>query len=63
MLDLAETIQQVTDTDSEIIHTDSRSADIDHTVADIATARERLGYEPQMRLREGIASLAGDGGE
>jgi len=58
VLDLTETIQQATNADSAIVHTDPRPADIDHSVADIWKARERLGYEPQVSLREGIASLA-----
>jgi UDP-glucose 4-epimerase len=58
VLDLAETIQQATDTDSAIVHTDPRPADIDHSVADISKAREQLRYEPRVSLREGIASLA-----
>jgi UDP-glucose 4-epimerase len=58
VLDLAENIQEATDTNSEIIHTNPRPADIDHSVADISKARERLGYEPQVSLQEGIASMA-----
>jgi UDP-glucose 4-epimerase len=54
--DLAETVQQATDTDSAIVHTNPRLADIDHSVAAIAKARERLGYEPRVSLREGIES-------
>lgn len=57
MLDLAEAIQHVTDTDSEIVYTDLRPADIDHSVANIAKARKGLGYEPQISLREGIESM------
>jgi len=58
VLDLTETIQQATDTDSEIVHTDPRPADIDHSAADISKARERLGYEPQVSLHDGIKSMA-----
>ncbi|WP_286671113.1 GDP-mannose 4,6-dehydratase [Haloglomus halophilum] len=57
VLDLAETIQQATNTDSAIVHTDPRPADIDHCVADISKAREQLGYAPRMSLREGIEAL------
>nr|WP_254833128.1 GDP-mannose 4,6-dehydratase [Haloglomus salinum] len=57
VLDLAETIQQATTTESKIVHTEPRTADIDHSVADISKARERLGYEPRMSLREGIDAL------
>jgi UDP-glucose 4-epimerase len=56
VLDLAETIQQATNTDSELVHTDPRPADIDHSVAAISKAREQLGYEPRVSLREGIES-------
>jgi UDP-glucose 4-epimerase len=58
VLDLAEGIQETTDTKSAIVHTDPRPADIDHSVADISKAREQLGYEPHVSLREGVASLA-----
>jgi len=57
VLDLAETIQQVTNTDSEILQTDPRPADIDHSVADISKARERLGYEPRVSLHDGLKSM------
>jgi UDP-glucose 4-epimerase len=57
VLDLAETIQQATNTDSKIVHTDPRPADIDHSVAAIGKARDQLDYEPQVSLREGIVSL------
>jgi UDP-glucose 4-epimerase len=57
VLDLAETIQQASNTDSEIVHTDPRPADIDHSVADIAKAREQLGYEPRISLRDGIEKM------
>ncbi len=57
VLDLAETIQQATDTDSEIVHTEPRPADIDHSVADISKARELLDYEPRVSLQAGIESM------
>lgn len=56
-LDVAEIIQQITDTDAAIIHTDPRPADIDHSVADITKARKQLGYEPQVSLRAGIEAM------
>jgi UDP-glucose 4-epimerase len=61
VLDLAETIQQATDTDSATVHTDPRPADIDHNPANIAKARKRLGYEPRLSLHEGVESLAARG--
>src|SRR5204863_3544377 len=36
----------------------SRAGDIRHCFADIARARELLGYEPQVTLEAGMAELA-----
>lgn len=55
--ELALTIQDVVATDSEVVYTEPRPADIDHSVADISKARDRLGYEPTVDLQTGIASL------
>ncbi|RQG95759.1 NAD-dependent epimerase/dehydratase family protein [Natrarchaeobius oligotrophus] len=52
--ELAELIQDITDTDSDIVHTDARSGDIEHSEADISKARDRLDYEPTVSLREGL---------
>ncbi|WP_227374079.1 NAD-dependent epimerase/dehydratase family protein [Haladaptatus halobius] len=55
--ELAETVRDVTDSDSDIVHTDPRPGDIDHSRADVSRAREALGYEPTVSLSEGLASL------
>jgi UDP-glucose 4-epimerase len=55
--ELAETIQAVAATDSTVVHTEPRPADIDHSVADISKARDRLDYEPTVDLQTGLASL------
>ncbi|APX98390.1 NAD-dependent epimerase/dehydratase family protein [Natronorubrum daqingense] len=52
--DLAETIADVTDSGSEIAHTEGRTGDIRHSEADITTARTALGYEPTVSLRDGL---------
>ncbi|MCU4754284.1 NAD-dependent epimerase/dehydratase family protein [Halobacteria archaeon AArc-curdl1] len=52
--ELAELIQDITDTDSDIVHTDGRSGDIEHSEADISKAEDQLGYEPTVSLREGL---------
>ncbi|WP_119821853.1 NAD-dependent epimerase/dehydratase family protein [Halalkaliarchaeum desulfuricum] len=52
--ELAELIQDLTDTDSDIVHTDPREGDIDHSRADISTARAKLDFEPTVSLREGL---------
>ena len=52
--ELAELIQDITDTDSDIVHTDARAGDIEHSEADISKAREDIGYKPTVSLREGL---------
>ncbi|OIB58918.1 NAD-dependent epimerase/dehydratase family protein [Natrialba sp. SSL1] len=52
--DLAELIQDITDTNSDIVHTDARTGDIKHSEADISKARTQLDYEPSVSIREGI---------
>lgn len=52
---LAELIQDITDTNSDIVHTDARTGDIEHSEADISKARADLEYEPTVSLREGLA--------
>ena len=56
--ELAETVLEVTDSESEITHVDPRPGDIQHSEADISTAREALGYEPTVSLEEGLRELA-----
>jgi UDP-glucose 4-epimerase len=56
--ELAETVVDVTDSDAEITHVDPRPGDIQHSEADISTAREALGYEPTVSLKEGLRELA-----
>lgn len=51
---LAELIQDITDTESDIVHTDCRSGDIDHSRADISNAEDNLGYEPTVSLQDGL---------
>lgn len=52
--ELAELIQDITDTDSDIVHTDARPGDIEHSEADISKARSQLDYEPTVSIREGL---------
>lgn len=52
--ELAELIQDIADTDSDIVHTESRSGDIEHSKAAISRAQDNLGYEPTVSLREGL---------
>lgn len=52
--ELAETIQELTDTDSDIVHVEGREGDIEHSVADIGKARRELGFESEVGMEEGL---------
>ncbi|MFA9428399.1 NAD-dependent epimerase/dehydratase family protein [Natronorubrum sp. A-ect3] len=52
--ELAELIQDITDTNSDIVHMDARTGDIEHSKADISKAETQLDYEPTVSLREGL---------
>lgn len=57
ILELAETIQCLTDSDSEIIHTDPRPGDIEQSEADISNARKKLGFSPTVTVEDGLSQL------
>ncbi|WP_138004367.1 NAD-dependent epimerase/dehydratase family protein [Halalkalirubrum salinum] len=59
--ELAERIKSVTESRSELVHTEPRAGDIQHSCADITRARESLGYQPTVSIDEGLASLPCDG--
>jgi len=54
---LAETIRETVDTDSSIVHGEPRPGDIERSRADVTKARQRLGYEPDVSLADGLATL------
>ncbi len=53
--DLARLILQLTGATSDLRHGSSRVGDIRRSVARIDRARETLGYEPAVRLRDGLS--------
>jgi UDP-glucose 4-epimerase len=55
--ELAELIRSALDSDSEIVHTEPREGDIDHSRADISRAERALGYEPSVDLETGLERL------
>ena len=57
---LAEQVRDAVGSDSAIVHTDGREGDIRHSRADVARARERLGYRPTVDLRSGLETLVDD---
>jgi UDP-glucose 4-epimerase len=56
--DLARTIAEMTDrSDAEVVHDHARPGDVLRLYADMSQARSLLGYEPQVRMEEGLAML------
>ncbi|WP_162993981.1 hypothetical protein [Halalkalicoccus subterraneus] len=58
--DLARTVRSVANSNSEIVHIEGRTGDIDRSHADIGKARERLDYEPTVGLDEGLRTVVAD---
>lgn len=52
--EVAEQIQDQTETDAAIVHTESRDGDIDHSRADISAANAALGYDPTVSFEDGL---------
>ena len=47
-------LREITASEAEALHVDSRPGDVRHSLADITRAREALGYEPVIPLREAL---------
>jgi UDP-glucose 4-epimerase len=60
ILDLAEAIRSVADSDSEIVHEDARTGDVPASAADLEKSRTRLDYEPTVDLETGLRTLVDD---
>jgi dTDP-glucose 4,6-dehydratase len=58
MLELADLVREVTDSDSEIVFEPLPVDDPTQRQPDITLARERLGWEPRVPLREGLERTA-----
>jgi len=41
-------------TDLKVVHSEPRKGDIKHSVADISKVRRKLGYDPEISLRDGL---------
>jgi UDP-glucose 4-epimerase len=57
--ELAEKIRGITDSRSDIVHIDSRSGDIEHSVADISNIKTVLSYESSVALKQGLERTIG----
>jgi len=53
--ELAKVINQSLGTDLTPVHEPERVGDVKHSLADIAAAKEFIGYEPKVKFAEGIA--------
>jgi dTDP-glucose 4,6-dehydratase len=63
VLELAHLVKEVTGSDSEIVFEPIPADDPTQRQPDITLARERLGWEPRVELREGLARTAAYFGE
>jgi len=56
LLDLIAELNSLLGTNLEPVFAPERKGDVRHSLADIGPARARLGYEPRVGLREGLAN-------
>ncbi len=54
ILEIAETIMEITGRDIRPDFTATRKGDVLHTLADISQAKNKLGYKPETGLKEGL---------
>jgi UDP-glucose 4-epimerase len=54
---LADLVRDAVGSDAAVVHEPERPGDIRRSEADLSRAREGLGYEPTVTLREGLADL------
>jgi nucleoside-diphosphate-sugar epimerase len=54
LLGLVATINRILNTDIAPVHTEPRVGDVRHSLADIAKAREMLGYQIEVEFEEGL---------
>ncbi|TYT62981.1 NAD-dependent epimerase/dehydratase family protein [Natrialba swarupiae] len=57
---LAETVRNVVDSSSPIVHRDPRPGDVRHSRADVSKARRELDFEARVRLETGLRALANE---
>jgi UDP-glucose 4-epimerase len=55
--ELAETIQDLSDSNPDIVHIAERKGDIVESEADITMIQEKMGFEPRIPLQQGLKSL------
>lgn len=55
--ELAEHVVEETGANVEIIHKREQDADARHTHADVSKARDLIGYEPEVNIRQGVSAF------
>ncbi len=60
LLQLLETLRDLTGSRTEARHGPAQEGDVRFSVADVARAREVLGFRPQVDLREGLRRIVAD---
>ncbi|MFD1597514.1 NAD-dependent epimerase/dehydratase family protein [Halobellus rarus] len=55
--ELAEIIQDLSDSTPDIVHIAERKGDIEESEADLTKIQNKLGFEPRVPLKEGLRSL------
>ena len=51
-------LRRITELEGNISHGPARTGDVPQSLADISHAREKLGYEPKIRIAEGLERVA-----
>ncbi|MEO5569619.1 MAG: SDR family oxidoreductase [Bacteroidia bacterium] len=49
------TLQELTGNNHKPVHREERAGDIKHSQADVSHAKKMLGYDPQIKLKDGLA--------
>ncbi|WP_435362000.1 NAD-dependent epimerase/dehydratase family protein [Haloarchaeobius sp. DFWS5] len=55
--ELAEHVCQLTDSELDIVHQDSRAGDVEHSRADLTRAGDELAYTPTVAVTDGLRDL------
>lgn len=55
LLDLLQSLQEILQTNVNVIHQDERAGDIKDSLADISKAQQLLNYQPNVHFKEGLS--------
>lgn len=57
LLDMIKYLQEISGKDLKPIHENERTGDVRHSMADISKIKKLLGYEPTVKMREGLEKV------